>query len=507
METLSLLAVNALNGGGGGGGDVTPDGITTEYNGSEELQANAVIHVNALPSSNIKANSLYHVSETVTYTDEEEQEHTFTMGKLFRYESGEWVSYTTVSGLTEEDYDHLTSTQKNDGSTYVLNGSGHVVRTSTASINDVEVVGDLTGTDLKLVNEDDFVTTPTGKTDGIEIVTPVGTPTSPIVLSEIDDSAAMKYSTVHTSSNDYLNHKFDAIDESLVGKLSIQFVAALPASPTRNTQYYVETADEGVWDIYVVDNSGTVRSMGSTELDTDGFVTDTRKVAGIALSADVSAQQIEDATKSLTSTLTNKTIDADSNTISNVEVDDLKASAVATAVGETPVDTKLTTEKAVSDYAVKKTTDVSKVYGTNSSGSAHLYPVSSEYQTASTSREIATRSAVYNMYTELMGALKTRTITIDKDVSMLPAVVWNNTKTFIMVPAPPLATSFSITMSGTLRVVLYSQNKTVTVTQAKKWGGVQDGYAKIQLTYPTASLTQGTETAYVLEGTLTVQFS
>ena len=276
METVSLLAVNALNGGGGGGGgDVTPDGITTEFNGSEELQANAVIHVNALPSSNVKANSLYHVTETVTYTDEEEVEHTFTMGKLFRYESGEWVSYTTVSGLSEADYDHLTSAQKNDGSTYVLNGSGHVVRTSTASINDVDVVGDLTGTDLKLVNEDDFVTTPTGKTDGIEIVTPVGTPTSPIVLSEIDDTAAMKYSSVHTSSNDYINHRLDAINESLVGKLSIQFVAALPASPTRNTQYYVETATEGVWDIYVVDNSGTVRSMGSTEIDLTGYQKET----------------------------------------------------------------------------------------------------------------------------------------------------------------------------------------------------------------------------------------
>lgn len=507
METLSLLAVNALNGGGGGGGDVTPDGITTEFNVSEELQANAVIHVNALPSSNIKANSLYHVSETVTYTDEEEVEHTFTMGKLFRYESGEWVSYTTVSGLTEEDYDHLTESQKSDGSTYVLNGSGHVVRTSTATINDVDVVGDLTGTDLKLVNEDDFVTTPTGKTDGIEIVTPVGTPTSPIVLSEIDDSAAMKYSSVHTSSNDYINHKLDAINESLVGKLSIQFVAALPASPTRNTQYYVETADEGVWDIYVVDNSGTVRSMGSTELDTDGFVTDTRRVAGIALSADVSAQQIEDATKSLTSTLTNKTIDADANTISNVEVDNLKASAVAAAVGDTPVDTKLTTEKAVSDYAVPLTNIASKVYGTSSAGAHFLYTVSSEYKTASANRELATRSAVYNMYTELMGALKDKTVIIDKDVSMTTGAVWSNTDAFMIIPAPPLATTFTATKTGTLRIMFKGQNKTVTVTQAKKWGGLQDGYAKIQLTFATTTLTSGPDVFYCLDGTLTITFS
>ena len=347
METLSLISVKSLEGGGGGGGDVTVDGITTEFNGSDELQANAVLHVNALPSSNIKANTLYHLTETVTYTDEEEVEHTFSMGKLFRYESGAWVSYTTVSGLTQEDYDHLSSDQKADGTTYVVNGGGHVVRTSTATINEVDVAGDLTGTDLGLVNESDFVTTPTGKTDGMEFVLPVGTPTSPIVLSEIDDTAAMKYSTVHTSSNDYLNHKFDAINESLVGKLSIQFVAALPASPTRNTQYYVETATEGVWDIYVVDNSGTVRPMGSTEIDTDGFVTDTRKVAGIALSADVSAQQIEDATKALSSTLTNKTIDADGNTISNLETDNLKSGVLQTSMPASPTDEQLMSAKAI----------------------------------------------------------------------------------------------------------------------------------------------------------------
>ena len=374
-------------------------------------------------------------------------------------------------------------------------------------INGVTLDGDKTGTQLELINEDDFVTSSTGKTDGMEFVLPVGTPTSPTVLSEIDDSAAMKYSTVHTSSNNYLNHKIDTLTESLVGKMSLQFVEELPTNPDRNTQYYVETTTAGVWDIYIVDNAGTVHNIGSTELDTSGFVNDTRKVAGIALADDVSAQQIEDATKSLSATLTNKTISAEDNTLSDIEVDNIKADAVATAVSDSPVDTKLTTEKAVSDYAVAKTNLTSRVYGTSSAGDVFLYPVSSEYKTASTSREVATRSAVHGMYNELMGVLKDRTITIEKDISMLPAAVWSNTDTFIMIPAPPLATSFSVTKSSSFKVLLKGQNKTLTVTTAKKWGGLTDGYAKIQLTYANTALTSGSEIAYVTEGSLTIQFS
>ena len=96
------------------------------------------------------------------------------------------------------------------------------------------------------VDEADFVDEPTGKEDGIEIVLPQGTPTSPIVLSEIDDSDELKHSTVHTSSNHYINTKLEALNNSLAGKMSIQFVDELPASPDRNTQYYVETETTGV---------------------------------------------------------------------------------------------------------------------------------------------------------------------------------------------------------------------------------------------------------------------
>ena len=97
-----------------------------------------------------------------------------------------------------------------------------------------------------VVTKDDFVTSETEKTSGIEVVLPPGpTESSPNDLN-IDDSEEMRHSTVHTSSNHYINTKLDTINNALVGKMSIQFVEELPASPERNTQYYVETEDEGV---------------------------------------------------------------------------------------------------------------------------------------------------------------------------------------------------------------------------------------------------------------------
>jgi hypothetical protein len=182
-----------------------------------------------------------------------------------------------------------------------------------------------------------------------------------------------------------------------------------------------------------------VYSAGSTEIDMNGLVRETRKVAGIALDADISAQQVADATKDVTVALTNKGIDADANTVTNLETENVKSSALATSIGTSPVQTKLVTEKAVGDYAVKKTSDANKVYGssttfdrvtsigssstdtqlptakavygyavgktttgsrvygTNSSGLAYNYPISDTY-TSTADNQIATRKAAYGLY-------------------------------------------------------------------------------------------------------------
>ena len=97
----------------------------------------------------------------------------------------------------------------------------------------------------EIVNRSNFVTSPTERDTGIEIVLPQEPRESSEVVSDIDDSAEMKYSTVHTSSNNYINTKLDALSDSLVGKMNLQFVSELPSSPDRNTQYYVETATAG----------------------------------------------------------------------------------------------------------------------------------------------------------------------------------------------------------------------------------------------------------------------
>ena len=258
------------------------------------------------------------------------------------------------------------------------------------------VSGDQTHESLGLVGVDDFVTTESGKAEGIEIVLPAGTPSSPIVLSEINDAEEMRYSTVHTSSNRYINDQIDALNDALAGKLNLLFVEELPEHPTRNTQYYVETETEGTFDIWIVDSVGEMHNAGTTEIDMDGLVRDTRRIAGLRLNADISAVDLVAEIQDVHAVLTGKTLDADENTIANLETDNFAPNIIAESIGATPVHTKIPTEKAVSDFAVKKTTLGPYVYGTASGGAVQNYLVKLSIDVAATSATVPTAKAVYD---------------------------------------------------------------------------------------------------------------
>lgn len=63
-------------------------------------------------------------------------------------------------------------------------------------------------------------------------------------------------------------------------------------------------------------------------------------------------------------TLTNKTIDADDNTIADLETDNFKSGVIVTSVGSTGADTHLPTEKAVRSAIDTATTDMVTLSGT-----------------------------------------------------------------------------------------------------------------------------------------------
>lgn len=112
----------------------------------------------------------------------------------------------------------------------------------------------------------------------------------------------------------------------------------------RNGIYYY-TPNE----IPKADENGKLISSG---VNINDIVLNTRRVAGIPLDRDITATEIQTAIKDIAITLTNKSIDADDNVITNLETENMKASALARSTDnvrdyDNSVDTKVTTEKFI----------------------------------------------------------------------------------------------------------------------------------------------------------------
>lgn len=95
------------------------------------------------------------------------------------------------------------------------------------------------------------------------------------------------------------------------------------------------------------------------------FIIKTRKVAGYDLADDITAQEIQDAIKNINAILTNKTINADDNTITNIEIDNFKSGVVRTSIREEgqASNNNLATEKAIRDAIIEAVAGLFKIKG------------------------------------------------------------------------------------------------------------------------------------------------
>ena len=85
-----------------------------------------------------------------------------------------------------------------------------------------------------------------------------------------------------------------------------------------------------------------------------GLVNATRQVGSNDLSDDITPTQLFNDIKDLTGTMTNKSIDADDNDVSNLTVDNFKTGVIVGTLSATPSDKKIPNEKLLADLLALK---------------------------------------------------------------------------------------------------------------------------------------------------------
>lgn len=152
MAKIPFYSIKSLIGGSGGGGggtaDVKVDGVTVEKLTGGKLQANAIIPVTDLPTSDIKQKSIY-----------QKQDGEFI--KNYVYVNNKWQSVSIID-LTAEQYDALTDEQKTDGTLYIVSDDNNPQITWNYSalagkpvINGITIDGQLTLEDLQLYSRNE----------------------------------------------------------------------------------------------------------------------------------------------------------------------------------------------------------------------------------------------------------------------------------------------------------------------------------------------------------------
>ena len=204
-------------------------------------------------------------------------------------------------------------------------------------------------------------------------------PTEKAVADAIDDFIALTDLTIAAGSTNYLEYDnttgaFGAKVDGTVTNSSTNLVTSGAVATAIDSAIVGGVIYKGTWDatgqtdyssitlpvkqgfMYYVSGGEDV-TVGGIEWNAGDYLLITNDVAagGTITSSDVQKIDNTEATDivrlNATQTITNKTIDADDNTISNLATGNFTATALATTISDTAtaVNTKLATEKAVAD--------------------------------------------------------------------------------------------------------------------------------------------------------------
>ena len=303
-----------------GSGSISPDGKTIILNGLGELQANSIIDIETLPTTDILENTLYRVKETQKWYNGEKLTTTYIQYKINptgnlvlngsvltdNTDSENPVNYNLPSDtatateitskistwisngdLTEEDgeisfinssiYDLTSNINIVDIYNLFFRKGNEWREVNNQAIDDIILKKNTTRADVGLVGTRDIrVNNNFLNVRAITIDLNNGETPNPDI---IQDGDAYKYASNKTSSNNYINTQIENVKSMAEGSNKTYFINypnTLPSAGNRslNSYYFVQldSASSTNYKRWFIDSVDTAHDLGTTQLDVSTLV-------------------------------------------------------------------------------------------------------------------------------------------------------------------------------------------------------------------------------------------
>ena len=303
-----------------GSGSISPDGKTIILNGLGELQANSIIDIETLPTTDILENTLYRVKETQKWYNGEKLTTSYIQYKINptgnlvlngsvltdNTDSENPVNYNLPSDtatateitskistwisngdLTEEDgeisfinssiYDLTSNINIVDIYNLFFRKGNEWREVNNQAIDDIILKKNTTRADIGLVGTRDIrVNNNFLNVRAITIDLNNGETPNPDI---IQDGDAYKYASNKTSSNNYINTQIENVKSMAEGSNKTYFINypnTLPSAGNRslNSYYFVQqtSASSTNYKRWFIDSVDTAHDLGTTQLDVSTLV-------------------------------------------------------------------------------------------------------------------------------------------------------------------------------------------------------------------------------------------